>query len=62
MKNHKSVVSLFMLMFVLLMSAVADAAPTLVSPSPNSIGEIERITLDDPADVYSGGVMVAGGT
>ena len=62
MKNHKSVVSLFMLMFVLLMSAVVDAAPTLVSPSPNSIGEIERITLDDPADVYSGGVMVAGGT
>ncbi|MBK5275231.1 MAG: cadherin-like domain-containing protein [Desulfuromonadales bacterium] len=59
--KSKSFVSLFTLMFVLLMSSVASAAPTLVSPSPNSFGEIERITLNDPANVYSGGVLVVGG-
>lgn len=40
---------------------VSQAAPILVSPSPASFGEIERITLDNPADVYSAGVMVVGG-
>jgi Big-like domain-containing protein len=43
------------------LSASAEAKPVLVSPSPASFGEIERLTLDNPADVYSGGVMVAGG-
>jgi len=43
------------------MGSIAEAAPILVSPSPASFGEIERITLDNPVDVYSGGVMVVGG-
>ena len=43
------------------MGGVANAAPTLVSGGLGSLGEIERITLDNPADVYSGGRMVVGG-
>ena len=35
----------------------AQAAPTLA----NIIGEIERITIDNPADHYSGGTIVVGG-
>jgi len=53
-----------MLMTVLIFTAMgtsANAAPTLVSGGLGSLGEIERITLDNPADVYSGGVMVVGG-
>jgi hypothetical protein len=61
--KSKSFASLFMLMFVLLMSSVASAAPTLVSGGLGSLGEIERITLNNPTstDPYEAGVMVVGG-
>jgi len=62
-KIHRSfnmMLSLLSLFF--LVTGGAHAAPVIVSPSPNSVGEIERITLNDPADVYSGGVMVVGGS
>jgi len=58
----KSMSSIIMLLAVLLTSSVAMAAPTLVSGGLGSLGEIERITLNNPADVYSGGVMVVGGS
>ena len=59
----KKLSTLCQVMFALvcLLPFSAQAAPTLVSPSPASFGEVERITLKDPADVYSAGVMVAGG-
>jgi len=62
--NKKTPTWYIMLVAVFLftaMGSIAEAAPILVSPSPASFGEIERITLDDPSDVYSGGVMVCGG-
>jgi hypothetical protein len=49
-----------MLMAVFLLAAigtVAEAAPAIVPIT----GEIERITLNEPANVYSGGVIVVGG-
>jgi len=62
--NKKTPTWYIMLVAVFLftaMGSIAEAAPILVSPSPASFGEIERITLDDPTDVYSGGVMICGG-
>jgi len=56
--KSRSFISLFMLMFVLIMSNAVWAAPTAVEIT----GEIERLTLDDPTNVYSGGVMIVGGT
>lgn len=56
--KDKTIVSLFMLMFALLMSSVAGAAPTAAEIT----GEIEHLTLNDPTNVYSGGVMIVGGT
>lgn len=40
------------------LSVNVQAASTAVEIT----GEIERLTLDDPADVYSGGVMIVAGT
>jgi hypothetical protein len=50
---------LFISAFLLssLLGTIAFAAPTFAPIT----GEIERITLNDPADIYSGGVMVVGG-
>jgi Big-like domain-containing protein len=59
-RRFNLLLSLFLLLFVV--TGGAHAAPVIVSPSPNSVGEIERITLNNPADVYSGGVMVVGGS
>jgi len=64
MKN-RPLASFIMLMALCLFAAlgsVAQAAPTLVSGGLGSLGEIERITLNNPADIYSGGVMVVGGS
>jgi len=52
---------LMALVIITVMGSFAEAAPTLVSGGLGSLGEIERITLNNPADVYSGGVMVVGG-
>ncbi len=54
----KSIGLLAMLMAMLLSSSVAMAAPTAAEIT----GEIERLTLNDPANIYSGGVMIVGGT
>ena len=62
-KTHQRfnlIFSLFSLIF--LIAGGAHAAPVIVSPSPNSVGEVERLTLNNPADVYSGGVIVVGGS
>ena len=40
------------------LSVTAEAAPTAAEIT----GEIERLTLNNPADVYSGGVMIVGGS
>ncbi|NVN92167.1 MAG: hypothetical protein HXX11_16410 [Desulfuromonadales bacterium] len=56
--KSKSFISLFMLMFVLLMSNAVGAAPTAAKIT----GEIEHLTLNTPANAYSGGVMIVGGT
>ena len=47
----------FLLMLLVGWVPKAQAAPTL----SNLIGEIERITIDNPADHYSGGKIVVGG-
>ena len=59
---YKSLSLTVWLLLALFVATAAQAAPVLVSPSPNSVGEIEKITLNDPADVYSGGVIVVAGS
>src|SRR6185369_6262635 len=43
-----------------MIAAYCSNAGALVIKAP-IIGEIERLTLNDPTDVYSGGVMIVGG-
>jgi len=58
MKNPIRYLSfMFMALLLLVQVPTADAAPTAAP----IIGEIERLTVNEPNNVYSGGVMVVGG-
>jgi hypothetical protein len=56
--KSKSLFSIIMLMALLCMSTMAEAAPTAAEIT----GEIEFLTLNNSADIYSGGVMYVGGS
>ena len=59
--NKRSLLSFVMLMVVYLytaMGSVVEAASTAAEVT----GEIERLTLNEPNNIYSGGVMIVGGS
>ena len=52
------------LCFLLVSPALAQVARAAVPTAPtlaDVVGEIERVTVDNPADVWSGGTVVVGG-
>jgi Bacterial Ig domain/Divergent InlB B-repeat domain len=58
---EKTVQVLMFLCSALFPFAIAAASAQAVPINAPITGEIERITLNDPTDVYSGGVIVVGG-